>query len=393
MIRKDRRSTRFVVSPVVVMGILAISGCTRVLPTSPSGSPISWTHHVTNGMDLGWSLGLPGVGNHLYIIVANGIAALDKNTGTEVWRNHAWTGQYYPKNLAVGPDRICAAADWDVGCYSTGDGRVIWSIPLRDTPGLEKGGAFTAHTVLDQNHYYVGFNDGRIIAFDLDNGSQSWITDVVPEERIMVPIYGLLLSNDTLFIVGSEWIKGSGDQSALAAALDAKTGKLIWRYNAPTHSGFIGAPLLFRGHLLVSDTYGRKIRALSTATGTEVWVTEAAPGEDIRPENGPTARGDLIVVGSNDGWIYTFQWPSRKVHWKTRLVGAVKHAVPCGEKVVAQEYQLHLANLATGKLITSVDDATDRFLLPGDFIVSQIAVEGNHAYVMGRLGVYKVNCD
>ena len=369
-----------------------LAACSKGLTTAPSVAPLAWTLSFAERMDPGWH-GLPAVGGQLYVVLPGGIGAVDKGSGTLRWKNQAWSGNYQSTNIALANDRVCAAADWDIGCYATDDGRTLWSIPLRQTPGLEGGGAFNTHTVVDDRNYYVAFNDGRVIAFDIQSGEPRWSTDVVPEDRLMVPIYSLLLSGDTLFATGSEWIGGSGDQSALAAALDKKTGNLIWRYNAPRHSGFIGAAILFRGNLIASDTYGRKLRAISTNTGTEVWTSESNAGESLRPENGPSASGDIVVVGSNDGYVYAFRWPGRKAIWRTHLGGAVRHAVTCGTKVIAHDFRLHILEVASGAPVVSPEPPADAHLLPDDLLVSMIGVEGTSSYVMGVRGLYKVRCD
>lgn len=175
--------------------------CNPALTSTTGNTPLLWTSEFAARMDPGWH-GLPAVGTQLYVVLPGGIGAVDKGSGTLLWKNQAWGSNHQSTNIALGDDRVCAAADWDIGCYATVDGRTLWSIPLRETPGLENGGAFNTHTVLDDSSYYVAFNDGRVTALDLQNGEQRWSTDIVPEERLMVPIYGLLLSGDTLFATG-----------------------------------------------------------------------------------------------------------------------------------------------------------------------------------------------
>lgn len=375
---------------LVAASALALVGasCTQEGPTSPASSHVIWKYAIADSLAVSW-YGLPGVGQHVYFVVRGGVLALDKVTGREVWLSRPWTGNPAAKNVVVQGGRVCVAGAWNIGCFSANDGSVLWSIPLANTP--EGGRTYITHTVASENTFFIGVNDGRVIALDLTTGQQRWTTDIITEDRIFVPLYGLVLSGDMLFAVGSEWLKGSGDQSALAAALNANTGELKWRYSAPPHSGFIGPPVLFGGNLIASDTYARRLRALSASTGTEVWSTDSS--HDVRSEDGPSIVGDMVFIASNDTHVYGFKWPQTTPHWKTRFGGSVVHVAPCGGRLIAHDSRPVLLDIATGAALTSLHERVDRHLLPGDFLLSRFAVDGPYAFVSGHFGAYGIRCD
>lgn len=377
---------------LVSASALALLGasCAPESPTGPGPSPVIWRYAIPDSLAVGW-YGLPAVGPHVYFVVRGGLIALDKVTGQEVWKSLPWSSDPGAKNIVIQGNRVCVAGAWDIGCFDAEDGRLLWSIPLRDTP--EGGRTYITHTVASENSFFVGVNDGRVIALDLATGQRKWSTDIVTEDRIFVPIYGLLLSGDTLFAVGSEWLEGSGVQAALAAALDANTGEINWRFSAPPNSGFIGAPVLFRGNLIASDTRARKLRALSASTGAEVWSTDSGQQYSVRSDNGPSIIGDMVYIASADVHVYAFKWPEPTPHWKTRLGGSVWHVVPCGGRLLAHDSRPVFLDPATGTVLTSLNERRDRHLLPGDFLLSQIAVDGSYAFVSGHFGAYGIRCE
>lgn len=61
--------------------------------------------------------------------------------------------------------------------------------------------------------------------------------------------------------------------------------------------------------------------------------------------------------------------------------------------MIAQDFRLHVLDLASGDPLVSPTASGDTHLLPGDILVSMIAVEANGAYVMGVHGIYKVKCN
>ena len=115
---------------------------------------------------------------------------------------------------------------------------------------------------------------------------------------------------------------GSGDGSF--HAVDAETGKRVWRFEAPENgkppestpwnpegSNKIRTDALINGPRVVFGSFGHKLRALDRKSGAEIWQ------KDLRAEisSSPMLVDGKIVVGSRGGSLYAFEPETGKKLW------------------------------------------------------------------------------
>jgi outer membrane protein assembly factor BamB len=91
-----------------------------------------------------------------------------------------------------------------------------------------------------------------------------------------------------------------GDLSGVLRALDARTGREIWRFQAEKGAGFAGSAAGANGLIFVADL-GGTLHGLDAATGSERWKV-TLPNTGIQP----LVADRLLFVGSSDGHAYGF---------------------------------------------------------------------------------------
>ena len=146
---------------------------------------------------------------------------------------------------------------------------------------------------------FVGSQDGTVYAFDLETGCAKWTYRAGAEVRT-----GIIIDPDTERLY-------FGDFLGRAYALEAKTGKFLWRTKVDDHSNatITGTPTLGDDYLYVpvsslevtsaADpnyaccTFRGAVAALDTATGQIVWKTYSIP--EPPSKQGETSIGTAIL--------------------------------------------------------------------------------------------------
>ena len=116
---------------------------------------------------------------------------------------------------------------------------------------------------------------------------------------------------------------GSGDGTF--HAVDADSGKRIWRYEPPENAGprpstpwfpagstMIRTDALIDGPRVVFGSYGQKLRSLDRKTGKVVWE------RDFKCEisSSPVMIAGKIIVGSRGGMLYAFEPETGATSWR-----------------------------------------------------------------------------
>jgi len=217
-------------------------------------------------------------------------------------------------------------------------GKEVWRYDLGDA----RSPRILSHQIIDTV-------DPRIGEFDFENSS--------PVPR---------LADGVLFV-------GSGDGSF--HAVDAETGKRVWRFEAPENgkppevtpwnpngSNKIRTDALIDGPRVVFGSFGHKLRALDRKTGAEIWQ------KDLRAEisSSPVLVDGKIVVGSRGGVLYAFDRETGKKLWGMLFWGsAIESTAVPGEGSL---FYIGASDLRRVSLIDAKDTRvlwrTDVFGLP-----------------------------
>jgi polyvinyl alcohol dehydrogenase (cytochrome) len=184
-----------------------------------------------------------------------------------------------------------------------------------------------------------------VVAMDLKTGKIKWVNQVLPNDNFMSgTINGPLGtrgpdfdfgSSPNLVKVGGKDLVVTGNKSSIVYAMDPDTGKTVWatpklgigsagggvEWSTATDGKLIYAPL--------ADPAGRGkpgLVALDAASGKEVWRVDAPSHPNCGVPSGrcapafsqaATAVPGAVFAGAADGWLRAFSAVDGKVLWET----------------------------------------------------------------------------
>jgi outer membrane protein assembly factor BamB len=221
----------------------------------PNGSGVSEDDKVptewNDKKNLKWKLTLPGAGDSSPIVVGNKVFVT------------CWTNNGGVKRQLV--------------CVDRSKGSILWSKEV-SSPGGDRGrGGIGFHgyasntPVSDGERVYVFFATNGLIAYDLD-GKELWKQNLGRNSTAMFGSASSPILWKELVIVTA------CDESTSIRAFDRKTGKEVWKENAPSLRGSYSTPSVVKNkdgedELLVSVS--DEIWGMNPATGKLRWYLAA----------------------------------------------------------------------------------------------------------------------
>lgn len=233
-----------------------------------------------------------GVGNAaVFLGTGNGNAiALDKSTGKP-----RWVQSLSSEILAVSDETmgmvVFRTTDGKLHGLSVATGEVIWQ-QSRKPPLLTLRG--TSVPIVADNKVIVGFDDGRVIAFDVLDGRQVWEAILaVPRGRTdldrIVDIDGKMQLVDSHLYAASF--------NGQLAAINVNSGAIKWSTGFSTNSGVAGD----RENIYTANDQGDVYRVMA-ANGNPFWKMD-----DLvrRQPTAPALIGSQnIVIGDFAGYLH-----------------------------------------------------------------------------------------
>jgi outer membrane protein assembly factor BamB len=304
---------------------------TGLLQEWPSDGPkLLWTAD-----NLGRGYSTPSVaGDRIYLLANEGVQneyvqALDSRTGDRLWvarlGNVGNPDQQPPffgarSTPTVDGDHLYAlGSDGDLACLDAATGRIRWQRNLRSEFGGRPGTwAYAESPLIDGNRLICtpGGADATIIALDKQSGEVIWRSpmpeadDAAYASPIVVEVDGVRQYVQLL-------------QKGLVG-VEARSGRLLWRYSRPTSAFNANIPSPVTGNGLLycgsAGTGGGAIR-LKLNQGT-IQVEELYFGSRY-----PTAIGGVVRVGDHlygttAQAMLCFDFASGEVKWQERAIGA-----------------------------------------------------------------------
>ncbi len=167
----------------------------------------------------------------------------------------------------------------------------IWTAPTRGPIG------WSASAVISQDEklIYVGSTDGRLYAFDAQNGNPTFNFDAdAPILTTPIVLDGKLLLSD------------SGGKTQ---ALDPTSGELIWSWEGA--SPVVASPVIAGKAVVVCDRQGQ-VTALDIRFGRRLWHFNALDAIVAAPR----VHGDSLYFGTRGGHVYSIAAHTGKLNWK-----------------------------------------------------------------------------
>src|SRR5262245_15194401 len=276
-----------------------------------------------------------GAGNGLVVVGSSegAVIALNAKDGSERW--HVKVNGEVLSAPAVAPQAVIVrTVDGRLRGLALDTGKELW-LYEQTVPRLSLRG--TAVPIITGNAVICGFDNGKVVALNIPDGSLLWETTVAPSrgrtelERLVdidsaVKVYG-----NYVYAVGFQgrvamlaldsgqiwWAQDASSYRGLVVdddnvyisnadgevvALKRTTGAEAWRQKALAHRG-LSAPVLTDDAVAVADFKGY-VHWLNKETG-ELAGRAQAGGE--RVSNPPLAQGDRVVVINDEGKITEFR--------------------------------------------------------------------------------------
>lgn len=240
--------------------------------------PTKWSDEE----NLKWKAELPGPGLSSPIVIGDRVVVT------------CWSGY-----AADGPDAgSLEQLKRNVVCLNRDRGEILWSKtidavqPEDSFRGMFAENGYASHSpTSDGERVFVFFGKSGIAAFDLISGDQLWHTGV--GERLESKGWGSASSpiiHEGLVIVPA-FIEGDA-----LVALDAETGAVAWKQEAPGYRSNWSTPIIVEanGRIDLVLAMPGEVWGLNPTTGGLRWYS-IVPGSDSARAS-VTAHGDLVVA-------------------------------------------------------------------------------------------------
>ncbi len=220
---------------------------------------------------------------------AGEVMALSKDDGTELWRTQL-SGEIVSSPRTNGTVVAAQSVNGKLFALDAKTGNLLWFydnppplLTLRGTPS----------PIVTDTAIYAGFSNGRMMAFNPNNGLILWEQRIaLPRGRSelerMVDIHSDPVVKDGVIYVGT--------YQGRISALSRGTGSGLWGKDGSTSEN-----LAIAGDKLFVTHADGKVIAYSTANGEQLWVNEKMLRRSL---NGPQAFGDYVAVVDFKGYMH-----------------------------------------------------------------------------------------
>ena len=264
-----------------------------------------------NNYDLSFTSG-PTFKDGILVLGTNDgeLIALDALTGEILWATTVSSEILAP--VSIGDDKIFVrTVDGSLTALSKEDGAQQWLVNHK-VPRLSLRG--TSTPVKFANAVLCGFDDGKVRAYDVSNGTLLWETMLTPAGG-RTEIEKIMDIDAPMVILGNELYVGSYQGALGAMALES--GDIIWVTEASIYAGMAADD----NAVFVSEADGT-VMALSRFTGREIWKKENLL---YRNPTAPVIMDDSIVIGDLEGYL----------HWLDKTSGEIQERINIGKSKIS----------------------------------------------------------
>ncbi|MBV8910672.1 MAG: outer membrane protein assembly factor BamB [Gammaproteobacteria bacterium] len=266
-------------------------------------------------------------GNGLVIVGASDgqLFALDATNGQSRWKSRLNGEVVAPAAISA---RLLAVrtVDGKLHALDPADGHELWS-QQQGVPRLSLRG--TARPVIVGDVVLCGFDNGKVLAVNANDGSVQWEATVTPPhgrtelERLADIDSAVNVSGQNVYAVGFQ-----GRVSMLA--LD--TGQIWWSHEASSYRG-----LTLDDEVVYVSTSDGEIVALKARTGTELWRQAALLHRGLSPV---VVMDNALVTADFQGYV----------HWLDKANGGLVARVKSGKVRVST------APIVAGNTVVVIND-------------------------------------
>ncbi len=274
----------------------------------------------------------PGVGEGMVVFGTSdgAVIALDALEGTGKW-NVSVSGEVLSSPAVGNGMVITRTVDGRLRALDAADGSEFWNIE-QQVPRLSLRG--NSSPAIVGTAVVAGFDNGRIAAYDLDDGDIRWENVIAPASG-KTELERLADVDAAIVAVGQDLYAAS--YNGRVASLAAESGQVMWSQEVGSYE----APGADWTALYVTSSSGDVI-ALSRSSGAILWTQEALHQRGV---TAPAASGNSVVVGDFEGYVHWLSAVTGALEARARVDKAaiVGRPVTAGDLVVFQTESGHLA--------------------------------------------------
>jgi outer membrane protein assembly factor BamB len=235
------------------------------------------------------------------VVVGSGdglVLALAASDGKERWRAEVH-GEVLSAPAVADKEVVVRTVDGKLRALAASDGAELWTAE-QQIPKLTLRGLATP--VIARELAISGFDNGRVLAVSLADGSTVWDSPVSPShgrtelDRLNDIDSAVKVVGDEVFVVGFQ---------GRAAMLAIDSGQIWWTRDVSSYRGVD----VDDEQMYVSSSTGELV-ALKRRSGVEVWRNDLLK---FRSLSAPVVVGDYVVVADLDGYV----------HWFDRATGTI----------------------------------------------------------------------
>jgi outer membrane protein assembly factor BamB len=268
--------------------IYAASRDGNVIAFDPETGKQAWKVELDTALSAG-----PGVGEGtLAVGTADGsIVVLETSDGSERWRVNLGGETLSPPLISDG-SVVVSTIDNRLRALSALDGSERWIIE-QSTPLLTMRGS--ASPTMAGKSVIGGFDNGRLMAIDLDSGDVVWDTVLAPPSG-RSDLERLSDIDGQISVVGQD-IYAGGYQGRIASVA-AESGQVLW---AREISSYVGVSADWNS--IYTTNEDGEVVALARRNGQESWRQASL----LRREpTVPVAFNTTVAVGDLEGYLHFF---------------------------------------------------------------------------------------
>jgi outer membrane protein assembly factor BamB len=252
---------------------------------APSGDSV-WA--VKTGLPL--SAG-PGVGLGLLVFgTSDGeIIALSVEDGQMLWREPL-SGEVLATPAIAEGRVIVRTVDGRLHALDSSDGRLLWNVE-QQVPRLTLRG--NSPPQIRDDIVVAGFDNGRIAAYELEDGDVRWENVVSPASG-RTEIERLADIDASIQIIDQDIYATS--YHGRTASLALESGRILWSQEVASYEA-LSADWT---NIFVTTNFSHVV-SMSRASGAIVWEQDVL---HMRALTGPVPYADTVVVGDFEGYVH-----------------------------------------------------------------------------------------
>ncbi|HEX9614705.1 MAG TPA: PQQ-binding-like beta-propeller repeat protein [Bacteroidota bacterium] len=292
----------------------------------------------------------PAVWNdHLVVGNSSGsVSCFSLTDGSEHWTFETG-GTVYSSPDIVDGKAVIGSSDNTISCLDVLTGKLLWQV--------KTGAAVVGAAAIKNRSVYIGASDGKFRSLDLATGTVNWefaglegfveTKALVNGENVIFGAWdtrlycldrksgqlewswsngnrGVLLSPAAVWPVAADGKIFIAAPDRYMTAIDAETGKTIWRTNRFQVRETVG--LSEDSRRIYARCMNDTVVAFSAEADTAqpVWITNCGYGYDIDPSM-PLEKDGTVFFGTKNGLVYALDGATGAIRWRHKIGVTVVH--------------------------------------------------------------------